>query len=165
MLVESGQISWETKLLDLFPHWEDDILKTYHTITLSDLLSHRAKVQPFMSAYDLAEIPSMQGETAMERRRAFGKWVLGQNPARVGNKEGYEYSNAGYAVAAVMLEKASKIAWEDGIINDVLLPMGIDAVIGWPTDNNPEQPFGHHSINPLDSNLRESVQKPTQDPH
>lgn len=152
-MVESGLIEWDTKVLDVFPHWKDDALKTYHQITLSDLLCHRAKIQPFTSAMDLASLPHFGGDP-MEKRRSFSKWLLKQNPARVGNKEGYEYSNAGYSIAAAMLEKVSGVAWEEAIINDVLLPIGCHATIGWPTDDNPDQPFGHHSSNPLDSNLR-----------
>lgn len=152
-LVESGLINWDTKVLDIFPEWKEDALKVYHNVTLSDLLCHRGKIQPFMSANDLASIPDFPGN-ALDKRRLFAKWLLRQNPAKVGNSEGYEYSNAGYTIAAAMLEKVSNAAWEDALLNDVLVPMGIDAVIGWPTDGNPNQPYGHHSINPLDSNLR-----------
>ncbi len=152
-LVESGIISWDTKLLDIFPHWEDDILKMYRNTTLSDLLSHRAYIQPFMSAYDIAEIPKFRGD-ATSKRIGFARWVLQKNPARVGNKDGYEYSNAGYSVATAMLEKASGTSWEDGIHEDVFQPLGISPIIGWPTDASLDQPYGHHSINPLDSNLR-----------
>lgn len=152
-LVESEFITWETKILDVFPHWEDDALKTYHNVTLSDLLCHRGKIQPFTSAMDLASLPNFPGDP-MEKRRSFAKWLLKQNPAKVGSQEGYVYSNAGYSIAAAMLEKASETAWEDAILNDILIPLGIDAVVGWPTDSDPKQPFGHHSINPLDSNLR-----------
>lgn len=152
-LVESEFITWETTILDIFPHWEDDALKTYHNITLSDLLCHRGKIQPFTSATDLASLPNFPGNP-MEKRRSFAKWLLKQNPAKPGNQEGYVYSNAGYSIAAAMLEKVSETAWEEAILSDVLVPLGIDAVIGWPTDADPNQPFGHHSINPMDSNLR-----------
>jgi len=152
-LVEGGLIEWDTKLLEVFPHWEDDALKTYHQITLSDLLCHRARIQPFMNAMEMAKIPVFKGN-AMDKRRAFAKWLVQQNPAKLGNHEGYEYSNAGYSLAAAMLEKVSEIPWEDGVLNDVLRPMGIDAIIGWPTDASADQPYGHHSIHPLDSNLR-----------
>ena len=153
-MVETGMIKWETKLLEVFPHWKDDALNTYHPVTLSDLLCHRARIQPFTSAQDLASIPDFGGGP-MEKRRAFAKWLIKQNPAKVSSvKDGYVYSNAGYSIAAAMLEKVSETAWEDAIINDVLVPMEIDAGIGWPTDSDPDQPFGHHSINPLDSNLR-----------
>lgn len=152
-LVESEFIAWETKILDVFPHWEDDALKTYHNVTLSDLLCHRGKIQPFTSAMDLASLPNFSGNPT-EKRRSFAKWLLKQNPAKVGSQEGYVYSNAGYSIAAAMLEKVSETAWEEAILNDILIPLGIDAIVGWPTDGDPNQPFGHHSINPLDSNLR-----------
>lgn len=152
-LVESELIRWDTKILDVFPHWEDDAMKTYHNVTLADLLSHRGKIQPFTSAMDLANLPRFEGEP-MTKRRSFAKWLLKQNPAKVGNREGYEYSNAGYSIAAAMLEKVSETSWENAILNDVLAPIGIEAAIGWPTDSDPKQPFGHHSSTPLDSNLR-----------
>jgi len=152
-LVESEFITWETKILDVFPHWKDDALKTYHNITLSDLLCHRGRIKPFTNAMALASLPNFPGNP-MEKRRLFAKWLLKQNPAKVGSQEGYVYSNAGYSIAAAMLEKVSETAWEEAILSDVLVPLGIDAVIGWPTDSDPNQPFGHHSINPLDSNLR-----------
>lgn len=152
-LVESEFITWETKILDIFPHWKDDALKTYYNITLSDLLCHRGRIKPFTNAMDLASLPNFPGNP-MEKRRLFAKWLLKQNPAKIGSQEGYVYSNAGYSIATAMLEKVSETAWEEAILSDVLVPLGIDAVIGWPTDSDPNQPFGHHSINPLDSNLR-----------
>lgn len=152
-LVDAGAIQWDTKLLEVFPEWKDDALKTYHRITLSDLLAHRGYVQPFTSAEDMARIPRFGGGP-MEQRRALGQWLLRQNPARVGGKEGYTYSHAGYALAAAMLEKVSGTTWENGIVEDILLPMGIDAHVGWPTDRNPAQPYGHHARHPLDTNLR-----------
>ena len=152
-MVESEMISWDTKILDVFPHWKDDALKTYHNVTLSDLLCHRGKIKPYTSAMDLANLPRFGGGPR-EKRLAFAKWLLKQNPAKVGNREGYEYSNAGYSVAAAMLEKVSETSWEEAILQDVLVPMGIDAIIGWPTDGGADQPYGHHSIHPLDSNLR-----------
>lgn len=152
-LVESKLINWNTKILDIFPHWKDDALKTYHNVTLADLLSHRGKIQPFTSAMDLANLPHFGGDP-MEKRRSFAKWLLKQNPGKISNREGYQYSNAGYSIAAAMLEKVSETNWEDAILNEVLAPIGINATIGWPTDSDPNQPFGHHSSNPLDSNLR-----------
>ena len=58
------------------------------------------------------------------------------------------------SVAAAMLEKVSETSWEEAILQDILVPLEIDAIIGWPTDGDPDQPFGHHSVHPLDSNLR-----------
>lgn len=152
-LVEAGLIEWETKVLDVFPHWKDDAFKTYHNITLSDLLCHRGYIKPFTSAQEIAQVPRFPGNP-MEQRRAFAKWLMRQNPAKIGAQDGYTYSNAGYSVATAMLEKVSKSSWETAVKADILDPLGITGVFGWPTDAHPEQPFGHHSIHPLDSNLR-----------
>lgn len=153
MLVEAGLIQWDTKILDVFPEWKDHALKTYHRATLSDLLAHRAYIQAFNSADDMATIPRFGG-TARSQRQAFTKWLLRQNPAPIGDDEGYTYSDAGYALATAMLEKASGTAWEEAILQEVLPPMQVNAIVGWPTDANWEQPFGHHAPHPLDSNLR-----------
>ena len=48
----------------------------------------------------------------------------------------------------------SESTWEEALKADILEPLGIQGVLGWPTDANPEQPYGHHAIHPLDSNLR-----------
>lgn len=152
-LVEAGLIDWETKILDVFPHWKDDAFKTYHHITLSDLLCHRGYIKPFTGAQDISQVPRFPGNP-MEQRRAFAKWLMRQNPAKIGAQDGYTYSNAGYSVATAMLEKVSESSWETAVEADILKPLGITGVFGWPTDANPEQPFGHHSIHPLDSNLR-----------
>ncbi len=152
-LVEAKLITWETKVLDVFPHWKDDALKTYHNITLSDLLCHRAYIKPFTGAEDISRIPRFPGN-ATEQRRSFAKWLLRQNPAKIGSQDGYTYSNAGYSIATAMLEKVSENNWELAIKADILEPLGIQGIFGWPTDASPEQPHGHHAIHPLDSNLR-----------
>lgn len=152
-LVEAKLIQWDTKILDVFPEWRDHALKTYHRATLSDLLAHRAYIQAFNSADDMAKIPRFGG-TARAQRQAFAKWLLRQNPAPIGAAEGYTYSDAGYSLATAMLEKVSDTAWEEAILRDVLPPMQVNALVGWPTDANLAQPFGHHARHPLDSNLR-----------
>lgn len=152
-LVEADLIAWDTKVLDIFPHWKDDAFKTYHNITLSDLLCHRAYIKPFTGAQEIAQIPRFPGNPK-EQRRSFAKWLLRQNPAKIGSQDGYTYSNAGYSVATAMLEEVSESSWELAIEADILEPLALKGVFGWPTDANPDQPYGHHAIHPLDSNLR-----------
>src|SRR5688500_847188 len=45
-LVENNKIKWTTKFFDLFPNWKKQSDPAYYEITLVDLLSHRAKIQP-----------------------------------------------------------------------------------------------------------------------
>ncbi|MCP4439513.1 MAG: beta-lactamase family protein [Aureispira sp.] len=152
-MVEAGLVEWDTKFFDVFPKWKEDALKTYHNITLADLLSHRARIPKFTGARDFLDVPTFEG-TSTEQRRSFAKWVLRHNPAKVGNQEGYEYSNAGYAMAATMLEEVSGTTWESSISEDVFAPMDSRCIVGWPTDLSQDQPMGHISANPLDTILR-----------
>jgi CubicO group peptidase (beta-lactamase class C family) len=56
-----------------------------------------------------------------------------------------EYSNAGYAVAAVMMEIVTGSAWEELIVSEVFEPLGLSSCgVGWPaTESRPDQPRGH----------------------
>lgn len=45
--VEKGKLKWNTKFFDVFPEWKQNSLPQYVNITLLDLLSHKAGIQPF----------------------------------------------------------------------------------------------------------------------
>ena len=90
--------------------------------SLADLLSHRAGILPFTSGIEYRSIPdSITGYSGHNERELFSKWILTQNPVIDGDKN-YIYSNAGYSVAATMLEKASGISFQQ-IDNNCLIRM------------------------------------------
>lgn len=109
-LVEMGQVSWDTSLLQLFPEWQGQIDTHYYHKTLADFLTHRAGVLPFTSGEEFATLPSFKG-TLSEKRTAFGRFVLNQKPLPM-PADSFLYSNAGYAIAALMLERATGMSWE-----------------------------------------------------
>ena len=109
-LVEENKIKWTTKFFDLFPSWKKQSNPAYYEITLADLLSHRAKIQPYTSGLEFQELPEFVGNKS-EQRKQFSKYLLFEKPVK--NKEKvYNYSNAGYSIAALMLEKVSGKTWE-----------------------------------------------------
>ena len=59
------------------------------------------------------------------------------------NKEKYNYSNAGYSIATLMLEKVSGKSWEKLV--DIILSKKLNLYFsfGWPNRNFENQPFGH----------------------
>ena len=79
--VEKGKLKWTTKFFDIFPEWKENSKVEYHKITLQDLLSHRARIQPFQGDND-PRIPELKG-TKQEKRKSFGKFVLTLNPVDV----------------------------------------------------------------------------------
>ena len=108
--VEKGKIKWTTKFFDLFSDWKENSKVEYYNITLQDLLSHRARIQPFQGDNDPI-IPDFKG-TKQEKRKAFGKFVLTLNPVEIDTIHKFNYSNADYTLATLMLEKVTKKSWE-----------------------------------------------------
>lgn len=131
-LVEEGVLSWQTTPLDVFPDMAQTINPAFHTITLEDILAHRAGIMPFHADAlpFLSSLPLARG-TVQEQRRFFAKWLLQQNP--YADPGVYEYSNAGYALAGAMLEEVSGQTWESLIQERLFAPLGLaTAGPGWP---------------------------------
>ncbi len=141
-LVEKGLISWSTRILDVFPAFATTAREAYRDKTLEDLLSHRARIIPFMSGTDFQGLPVFNGSLA-EQREAFTGWLLRQEPADGDTTRGYEYSNAGYAIASAMLEKKSGKPWERLMVAELFEPLGINGEFGWPGHADGNQPWGH----------------------
>lgn len=139
-LVEQGKIKWNTTYFDLFPEAKESANPAYYTATLKDFFSHRAKVHAFTSGTERIGLPKFEG-TKQQQRQAFAQHVLTMAPLET--PDGYTYSNAGYSIAASMLEKAANKSWEE-LAKDILTnELGIDFVIGWPNRNLENQPWGH----------------------
>ncbi len=143
-LVESGKINWNTKFFDLFPELMNKSNLAYENITLLDLLSHRGRINAFTSGNEFLNLPKFKG-SKKEQREQFAKYVLTLNP--VENNEVYNYSNAGYSVAALMLEKVTNQSWEDLVKLVLTDKLNLDVAFGWPNRNFKNQPFGHWEEN------------------
>ena len=141
-LVEEGKIKWSTKVFDLFPEWKEGSDTAYANITLQDLLSHRARIQPFTEGEEFLKVPKSEG-SKVDKRRAFCRYLLTLKPVKRNKKEGYTYSNAGFALGAVMLEKASGQSWEELMTNTYTNTLGINVKFGWPNLTDTNQPWGH----------------------
>lgn len=140
-LVETNKIKWTTKFFDLFPAWKKKSNPAYYDITLVDLLSHRAKIQPYTSGLEFQELPDLKGSKS-EQRKQFAKYLLIEKPVK--NKAGiYNYSNAGYSIAALMLEKVSGLSWEQLTKETMFKLIKADIRFGFPNKFDIDQPYGH----------------------
>lgn len=141
--VELGKLTWDTRFFDLFPEWKKNALPVYHAITLKMLLSHRAGIQPFLGEND-PPLPVFKGNR-QQKRMAFGRFVLSLPPAKMDSSSPFIYSNAGYALAAIMLEKVTGKSWEllmEKNCNN-LLKLGIG--FSWPENQKQKDTWGHFS--------------------
>lgn len=139
-LVENKKINWDTKFFDLFPELKYKSNPEYFNITLEDLLSHRAHVQPFTSGIEYKNLPKFDGNK-QKKRKMFAEYVLTLKP--INEDAEYIYSNAGYSIATIMLEKVTGKSWEKLIDKFLRQKLNIDIVFGWPNRNFINQPYGH----------------------
>lgn len=152
--VEKGKLNWQTRFFDLFPEWKKSSRTEYYGITLQDLLSHRAFIQPFQGFND-PEIPSFTG-SEQKQRELFGKFVLTLPIAERDTSQTYVYSNAGYTLAALMLEKVTHNSWEE-LVNKVFNnDLHLNVKLSWPENQSRKDTWGHSfengSLIPIPSN-------------
>lgn len=144
MLVEERKLRWDTTIGEVFPELRPRMETPYTSVTLTQLLTHRAGVPtaPPSSAWERAWV--RQGPPRQQRYE-FIEAVLREPPqAPPGTK--YIYSNQGYAIAGAMLEKAAGISWEELMTRWLFKPLHMDtAGFGPPgTRGKVDQPWGHH---------------------
>ena len=143
MLVEREKISWTTTIGEVFPELKSEIHPDYLGVTLEQLLSHRSGA-PGNAPDDLWRKAWAANGTAAEQRLAFIKGILARKPeAKPGTK--FIYSNQGYSIAGVMLEKATGKTWEDLLRAMLFEPLGMTtAGFGAPASvDKVDQPWGH----------------------
>lgn len=143
--VEKGQLKWTTQFFDLFPDWKLKSKPEYANITLQDLLSHKAGIQPFQGDND-PKIPNFKGTNA-EKRKQFGQFVLTLEPAKTDEQHPFIYSNAGYTLATLMVEKVTEKSWEQLIEKVFNKDMKLDVQLSWPENQKRKDTWGHLTEN------------------
>jgi len=145
MLVEQGRLRWTSRLTDILPELRSKIRPEYRHVTLEQLLAHAARIPAYtqFGPERLEELKSLEG-TPTQQRFAFLTQVLSSEAPNRGTGD-EAYSNAGYTVAALILEKATGESWEQLLRTRLFQPLGMEHVgFGWPaTRDSPEQPRGH----------------------
>ena len=142
-LVDRGEIAFETTIAETLPELE--IHTAFEEVTLEQLLQHRAGVEPLLEDSPKREARwRAAGEQPRLQRLALAVELLAVAPAFTPGTT-MQYSNAGYTVAAAMMEAVTGSSWEELISAEVFEPLGLSSCgIGWPaTESRPDQPRGH----------------------
>src|SRR5262245_33717896 len=98
----------------------------YRDVTLADLMSHRAGIQPYTEigpritpvVFELKGAPR-------EQREAFTAHVLNEKPAAPPRTR-FLYSNAGFCILATIAEHAAGKDWEQLVAEVVFTPLSLD---------------------------------------
>lgn len=147
ILVEHGKLRWDMTLAEALPDMADDMHTDYRNVTLKHLLAHRAgmvkrypKGTTFRSLHDLPGSPTQQ-------RFAYARMVLREPPlAKPGTK--YIYSNAAYAIAGLICERAMNSPWETLMREMLFEPLGMKTA-GFGAMGSPgkiDQPWQHRVV-------------------
>lgn len=140
-LAQEGRLSLEQPLGDLFT--DGTLHPDYAAVTFAQLLRHRAGLQPFTSSHEeMFDELSDLTVPPVEARHELTRRLLTRPPAFTPGSD-MHYSNAGYAVAASLLETLTGRPWEALVEDYVLAPLGIRGFFGLPPEAGDEQPWGH----------------------
>ncbi len=140
-LVERDLVSWSDKLMKVVPELNQPTYAAYNEVTLEHLLAHRSGLAPFesSSSKEFRALPKNLGELENSRLR-FAQVALSFPPDF--GEGTHVYSNAGYVLAALMLERATSSTFED-----LLLELGqqlkLNFHFGFPNDEAGLNMLGH----------------------
>ncbi len=141
-LIEQNKIYWNTRFFEVYPELRSVALKDYYEITLEDLFLCKAGIKGFTDTTDVfPEVDRSKGEI----RYQFAEWLFKQKPSSnfKNGKFDFRYSNAGYTLAGLMLEKVSGMKYSELIDHYFDKAFGTETFIGFPNRISADQPWGH----------------------
>jgi D-alanyl-D-alanine carboxypeptidase len=141
----AGVVDLEAPMADVLTDVE--IHASFASVTLADLLAHRAGVDALTQGEpDREQAWRDAGEDVPAQRSALVRDVLGSAPD-IAPGTAFSYSNGGYAVAAAVMAAASGRAWEDLVVEHVFEALGLDSAhLGWPRLQSPDGVHGHFVV-------------------
>lgn len=143
-LIEEGKIDWDTKFFDIYPELKESAKIDYHNITLIDLFLCQAGIKPFTSNDEGLMMHKLDLELKSQRLD-FAKYLVDLKPISKFTKGKFEfdYSNAGYTMASLMLEKVAGLTYEQLIEKYIIKELEISTWFGFPNKIDPKQPWGY----------------------
>jgi CubicO group peptidase (beta-lactamase class C family) len=145
MLVEQGKLSWGMTLSQCLPELANTMHSAYRDVTLEQLLAHRAGFtdeswpvgETFVSLHNWRGTPS-------EQRWRYAQMILAEPPTK-SSPGNFLYSNRSYAIAGIIAERITGIAWEDLMTQRLFEPLGMDTCGFGPmgTPGSIDEPFQH----------------------
>jgi CubicO group peptidase (beta-lactamase class C family) len=141
-LVEQGVLRWDTTIIEVYPELNGVILEAYHNIRIDQLLSHTGGI----IEADEEEYAAFLGDVRSlpeQRHNVVLMALTTESEISVGS---YHYSNIGYIIAGAVLEKLSGRSFEDMMITELFLPLGMNSTgFGAVGDSGSLlHPWGHH---------------------
>ncbi|RBL91495.1 serine hydrolase domain-containing protein [Chitinophaga flava] len=145
LLVQQNKLHWNTPFFSLFPDLKTQSHPAYYHLTLKELLTFRNKLVRYTYTNPLPRPENITGNEAAQRRQ-FATWLLQQPP--VSDTNAINYTNSGYVLAGLMLEKAAHKSYLQ-LLQQLGQQLGIHFGLGGPNAVDSTQPWGHdHQLQP-----------------
>ncbi|HEY0300613.1 MAG TPA: serine hydrolase domain-containing protein [Rhizomicrobium sp.] len=143
-LVDRGVLSWDAPLSLMLPELAAGMRPEYRSVTLVQLLSHRAGLPENLS--DMAYFNTFYADPRppREQRMAYLARAVAEAPG--GPAGTFSYSNTGFLLAAAIAEHAAGASYEDLVRREVFQPLGMTSVAFGTTGDG--EPQGHHAGKP-----------------
>ncbi|MGL4996306.1 MAG: serine hydrolase domain-containing protein [Deefgea sp.] len=138
--VEQGKLRWDSTLADLLPAWREQMCTEYQTVTLLQLLQHRAGLPRDLSDMNYPNLLAILGGNTFADRSTAVRWILQQAHVSQINQTS-RYSNLGYMIAAIIIEFIGNNTYENILQQHLLQSLNIHAQF---TNTTPVQ--GHRYI-------------------
>lgn len=144
ILVEEGTIDWDTTVGEVFPGKVAGMASGWPNVTLKQLLANSGGAPGDLNVngiwtklWNFHGLPTAARELLLDEVTALN---LRYTPGT-----GYEYANAGFAIAGMMLETRAGMPWEELIRTRFFEPLGMtSAGFGVPaTPRHLDHPVGH----------------------
>ncbi len=122
-MVEKGLITFDTKIASVLPELSG--IGKSNSLTLKNLLTNTSGLGAYKKEKDFKKIPTFNGNRS-EKMLEFAKLALDKKS----NNE--NFSNAGYVIAALMLEKVAKVPYEELVRNVIEEDLKLSCFTGLP---------------------------------
>ncbi len=137
-LVDKEKLKWTSTVGEIFPEWHGKVHDDYLSVTLAQLLAHRAGMPDNARTWWLTK-----GDIVTTREAILVQTLAAKPVHPPGSK--FLYSNVGYVLAGHMAEKVLGKSWEESIRQTIFEPLQM-ASAGFGVPNLPgevDQPWGH----------------------
>ena len=143
--VEAGVIGWDTPIGKILRN----VPRRHRALTAIDLLSHHAGLAKDIPLQKLFAMPMIEADARANRRR-YAELAFSMSPIGAA-RSGYFYSNAGYVLAAHVLEEATGLRYEALAQREVFTPLGLSSAGFGPPGSAEQidQPRGHQNGQPV----------------
>lgn len=140
LLVRDGKLRYEDSLTDIFPGFPD----YGRVITVRHLLNHTSGLPDYEDLMPPAD-PTLPVEQVQIRDAGVLDLLAKQNSGKFEPGTRWAYSNSGYVLLGLIVEKISGRAFAEFLRNRVFLPLKMTETVAYERSKNdvPNRAFGH----------------------